>query len=164
MLSNFIYMLQITHQIYISSPNFSPKLEIHCQLLLVIFTWKFIRYLKLNVSPSELKIVLSVLLFPNFPVSVCMKHRITQAKKPRHQPWFLIFPSFPHKLKYKSFLPYFINIEPQSFPCAPHLLIYHFCPSHHNVSFEYSYLEKAMAAHFSTLAWEIPWIEKPDRL
>ena len=107
MLSNFIYMLQITHQIYISSPNFSPKLEIHCQLLLVIFTWKFIRYLKLNVSQSELIVFLSNLLFPNFPVSVYMKHWITLAKKPRRQPWLLIFPSFPHRLKYKSFLLYF---------------------------------------------------------
>ena len=24
--------------------------------------------------------------------------------------------------------------------------------------------EKAMAPHFSTLAWEIPWMEEPDRL
>ena len=24
--------------------------------------------------------------------------------------------------------------------------------------------EKAMAPHFSTLAWEIPWTEEPDRL
>ena len=25
-------------------------------------------------------------------------------------------------------------------------------------------LEKAMATHSSTLAWKIPWTEKPDRL
>ena len=25
-------------------------------------------------------------------------------------------------------------------------------------------LEKAMAPHSSTLAWKIPWMEKPDRL
>ena len=25
-------------------------------------------------------------------------------------------------------------------------------------------LEKEMAAHFSTLAWKIPWMEEPDRL
>ena len=25
-------------------------------------------------------------------------------------------------------------------------------------------LEKEMATHFSILAWEIPWIEEPDRL
>ena len=25
-------------------------------------------------------------------------------------------------------------------------------------------LEKEMAIHFSTLAWKIPWMEKPDRL
>ena len=25
-------------------------------------------------------------------------------------------------------------------------------------------LEKEMAAHSSTLAWEIPWMEEPDRL
>ena len=25
-------------------------------------------------------------------------------------------------------------------------------------------LEKAMAPHFSTLAWQIPWTEKPGRL
>ena len=25
-------------------------------------------------------------------------------------------------------------------------------------------LEKEMAAHFSTLAWKIPWTEKPGRL
>ena len=25
-------------------------------------------------------------------------------------------------------------------------------------------LEKAMATHFSTLAWKIPWTEKPGRL
>ena len=27
-----------------------------------------------------------------------------------------------------------------------------------------SYLEKAMAAHFSTLSWKIPWMEEPGRL
>ena len=27
-----------------------------------------------------------------------------------------------------------------------------------------SYLEKAMAPHSSTLAWEIPWTEEPGRL
>ena len=26
------------------------------------------------------------------------------------------------------------------------------------------YMEKAMAPHFSTLAWKIPWTEEPDRL
>ena len=26
------------------------------------------------------------------------------------------------------------------------------------------HLEKAMAPHFSTLAWKIPWAEEPDRL
>ena len=26
------------------------------------------------------------------------------------------------------------------------------------------YLEKAMATHSSTLAWKIPWMEKPGRL
>ena len=26
------------------------------------------------------------------------------------------------------------------------------------------YLEKAMATHFSTLAWKIPWTEEPGRL
>ena len=25
-------------------------------------------------------------------------------------------------------------------------------------------LEKEMAIHYSTLAWEIPWMEEPDRL
>ena len=25
-------------------------------------------------------------------------------------------------------------------------------------------LEEGMAAHFSTLAWEIPWVEEPGRL
>ena len=28
----------------------------------------------------------------------------------------------------------------------------------------YSISEKAMATHFSTLAWKIPWIEEPGRL
>ena len=30
--------------------------------------------------------------------------------------------------------------------------------------FLYSFLEKAMAPHSSTLAWKIPWTEEPDRL
>ena len=28
----------------------------------------------------------------------------------------------------------------------------------------YIYMEKAMATHSSTLAWKIPWMEKPGRL
>ena len=28
----------------------------------------------------------------------------------------------------------------------------------------YTYLEKAMATHSSTLAWKIPWKEEPSRL
>ena len=29
---------------------------------------------------------------------------------------------------------------------------------------DYPALEKAMAPHSSTLAWKIPWMEKPSRL
>ena len=29
--------------------------------------------------------------------------------------------------------------------------------------YRYCYLEKAVAPHSSTLAWKIPWTEKPDR-
>ena len=28
----------------------------------------------------------------------------------------------------------------------------------------YTYTEKAMASHSSTLVWKIPWMEKPGRL
>ena len=38
---------------------------------------------------------------------------------------------------------------PQLIKCLPELI---------------KYLEKAMAPHSSTLAWEIPWTEKPGRL
>ena len=34
-----------------------------------------------------------------------------------------------------------------------------------NISFQiYSFTEKAMAPHSSTLAWKIPWMEEPGRL
>ena len=36
------------------------------------------------------------------------------------------------------------------------------CINHLNVSV--TALEKAMAPHSSTLAWKIPWMEKPSRL
>ena len=36
----------------------------------------------------------------------------------------------------------------------------HFC----NSVDLWSFLEKAMAPHFSTLAWKIPWMEEPSRL
>ena len=29
---------------------------------------------------------------------------------------------------------------------------------------KYHFVEKAMAPHSSTLAWKIPWMEKPGRL
>ena len=31
-------------------------------------------------------------------------------------------------------------------------------------TFHFHALEKEMAAHFSTLAWKIPWMEEPDSL
>ena len=34
----------------------------------------------------------------------------------------------------------------------------------HFYDYIHTYSEKAMAAHFSTLAWKIPWIEEPGRL
>ena len=33
-----------------------------------------------------------------------------------------------------------------------------------NCKYLYTYVEKAMAPHSSTLAWKIPWTEKPGRL
>ena len=34
----------------------------------------------------------------------------------------------------------------------------------HNLENLLTLLEKAMAPHFSTLAWKIPWMEEPGRL
>ena len=37
-------------------------------------------------------------------------------------------------------------------------------PQNENSSLLYTQVEKAMATHSSTLAWKIPWMEKPGRL
>ena len=80
----------------------------------------------------------------------------------------------PHQIKFQ-----FPTVGPRAarWPRPfPHLSCFHCCnslenqadvlkvPQHPMLFYASLYLEKAMAPHSSTLAWKIPWMEKPGRL
>lgn len=128
-------MLQITHQIYIPSPEFPPEIGTHSQLLLDIVTWKFIEYLKCNVSQSELIVFLPDLPFLHLPRSV----NITITAEPL-KPKILdinsdssFFLSSHRQGKNKSCLPYFKQ-RPSICPLLSTSFFYHLCAGQPHVS------------------------------
>lgn len=134
-LSNLIYMLQITHQIYIPSPEFPPEIGTHNQLLLDIVTWKFIEYLKVMYPGQNSQSFSQICCSPHLPVSV--NTTITaEPLKPKildinsDSSFFLS----PHRQgKNKSCLPYFKQ-RPSICPLLSTSFFYHLCAGQHHVS------------------------------
>ena len=77
--------------------------------------------------------------------------------------------SIPHQLNHCSFI---LSLETKQWDSSNLILLFQNCFSYSR-SFAFPYkiwnqlvyiLEKEMATHSSTLAWKIPWTEKPGRL